>query len=80
MSSFTEYLQASYQELQTKVTWPTWRELQESSVLVFVASLLIAFIVSAMDWVFGVNAAGLHVVRRCRVVVPIALNPAILQS
>ena len=23
----------------------------------FVASLLIAFIVSAMDWVFGVNAA-----------------------
>jgi hypothetical protein len=25
--------------------------------LVFVASLLIAFIVSAMDWVFGVNAA-----------------------
>jgi len=31
--------------------------LQESSVLVFVASLLIAFIVSAMDWVFGVNAA-----------------------
>ena len=57
MSSFTEYVQASYQELQTKVTWPTWRELQESSVLVFVASLLIAFSVSAMDWVFGVNAA-----------------------
>ncbi|MGB1480901.1 MAG: preprotein translocase subunit SecE [Flavobacteriales bacterium] len=57
MSSFTEYVQASFQELQTKVTWPTWRELQESSVLVFVASLLIAFIVSAMDWVFGVNAA-----------------------
>ena len=57
MSSFTEYLQASVQELQTKVTWPSWRELQESAVLVFVASLLIAFIVSAMDWVFGVNAA-----------------------
>ena len=44
MSSFTEYLQASVQELQTKVTWPSWRELQESAVLVFVASLLIAFI------------------------------------
>ncbi len=57
MSSLTQYVQASFQELQTKVTWPTWRELQESSVLVFVASLLIAFIVSAMDWVFGVNAA-----------------------
>ena len=57
MSQITEYLQESYQELVQKVTWPTWRELQESSVLVFVASLLIAFIVSAMDWVFGVNAA-----------------------
>ena len=57
MSSFTEYLQSSVQELQTKVTWPSWRELQESAVLVFVARLLIAFIVSAMDWVFGVNAA-----------------------
>ena len=57
MFSFTEYVQASFQELQTKVTWPTWRELQESSVLVFVASLLIAFIVSAMDWVLGVNAS-----------------------
>jgi preprotein translocase subunit SecE len=57
MSSFTEYLQASVQELQTKVTWPSWRELQAAAVLVVVASLLSAFIVSAMDWVFGVNAA-----------------------
>jgi preprotein translocase subunit SecE len=39
------------------VTWPTWKELQGSSVLVFVASLLIAGLVFAMDWAFGVNAA-----------------------
>ena len=40
-----------------KVSWPTWKELQGSSVLVFVASLLIAGLVFVMDWAFGVNAA-----------------------
>jgi len=57
MSQFTQYLQESYQELVQKVTWPTWKELQGSSVLVFVASLLIAGLVFVMDWAFGVNAA-----------------------
>ena len=57
MSQITEYLQESYQELVQKVTWPSWKELQGSSVLVFVASLLIAGLVFAMDWAFGVNAA-----------------------
>ena len=56
MSQFTQYLQESYQELVQKVTWPTWKELQGSSVLVFVASLLIAGLVFVMDWAFGVNA------------------------
>jgi preprotein translocase subunit SecE len=57
MSQLTNYIKDSYNELVTKVTWPTWRELQESSVLVFVASLLIAGVVFAMDWAFGVNAS-----------------------
>ena len=56
MSQLTNYIKESYDELLSKVTWPTWKSLQESSVLVFVASLLIAGIVFAMDWTFGVNA------------------------
>jgi preprotein translocase subunit SecE len=56
MSQITEYFQDAYEELVTKVTWPSWKELQGSSVLVFVASLLIAGIVFVMDWAFGVNA------------------------
>jgi preprotein translocase subunit SecE len=56
MSQITEYFQDAYEELVTKVTWPAWKELQGSSVLVFVASLLIAGIVFVMDWAFGVNA------------------------
>jgi preprotein translocase subunit SecE len=56
MSQFAQYIQDSYQELVTKVTWPTWKELQGASVLVFVASLIVAGLVFVMDWVFGVNA------------------------
>ena len=57
MSQITNYIKESYSELVTKVTWPTWKELQESSVLVFVASLLIAGVVFVMDWAFGVNSS-----------------------
>jgi preprotein translocase subunit SecE len=57
MSQITQYFKDSYEELVTKVTWPTWRELQGSSVLVFVSSLIIAALVFVMDWVFGVNGS-----------------------
>ena len=55
MAGLKAYIEESYQELVHKVTWPDWSELQQSSVLVFVASLIIALLVFAMDFVFGVN-------------------------
>lgn len=57
MSQITNYIKESYTELITKVTWPSWKELQESSVLVFVSSLIIAGAVFVMDWSFGVNTS-----------------------
>ena len=57
MSQITNYIKESYTELITRVTWPTWKALQESSVLVFVASLIIAGAVFVMDWAFGVNSS-----------------------
>jgi preprotein translocase subunit SecE len=47
------YLKESYTELVHKVTWPTWSELQNSGVLVLVATLIIALIVAAMDMGFS---------------------------
>jgi preprotein translocase subunit SecE len=32
-----------------KVTWPSWKELQGSALLVMVASLIIALVVAIMD-------------------------------
>jgi preprotein translocase subunit SecE len=47
------YLKESFTELVHKVTWPTWAELQNSAILVMVATLIIALIVSAMDFSFS---------------------------
>ena len=49
MANVSEYIKESYIELTQKVTWPTWRELQNSSILVLVAALIIALIILAMD-------------------------------
>ena len=42
----------SIDELRNKVTWPKFSELQSSSVLVLVASLIFAIIIGAIDFVF----------------------------
>jgi preprotein translocase subunit SecE len=47
------YIQESIDELLNKVSWPTWSELQGSSIVVLVASLIIAIVVFAMDSVFS---------------------------
>jgi preprotein translocase subunit SecE len=49
MANVSEYIKESYIELTEKVTWPTWRELQNSSILVLVAAVIIALIISLMD-------------------------------
>jgi preprotein translocase subunit SecE len=45
----SEYIKESYIELTQKVTWPTWRELQNSAVLVLIAAIIIALIIWVMD-------------------------------
>jgi len=49
MAKVSEYIKESYIELTQKVTWPTWRELQNSAVLVLVAAFIIAMIILVMD-------------------------------
>ena len=47
-----KYCKESYDELLHKTTWPTRSELTNSAVVVLSASLLIALVVFAMDFVF----------------------------
>lgn len=49
MNKVTIYLRESYHELLEKVSWPTWTQLQQSTVIVLVATVLITLVVWLMD-------------------------------
>ena len=51
MKKITTYLKESFKELTEKVTWPSWPQLQQSTMIVLAATLVITFIVFAMDFV-----------------------------
>lgn len=51
MNKVTTYFRESYKELLEKVSWPTWTQLQQSTIIVLVATLLITAIVWVMDLV-----------------------------
>jgi preprotein translocase subunit SecE len=53
MIKIGNYFKESYKELTEKVTWPTWPQLQQSTMIVLGATLVITFIVLAMDFVAG---------------------------
>jgi preprotein translocase subunit SecE len=50
MNKITTYFSESYKELVEKVTWPTWVQLQQSTVIVLVATVLITLVVWLMDF------------------------------
>jgi len=48
------YIEETVYELTQKVSWPTWEELQKSSIIVLITSVIIALAVWVMDYVFGI--------------------------
>lgn len=58
MAKFKTYIEESVNELVHKVSWPTWEELQESSVIVMIASIIIALVIFLMDFIFGISDSG----------------------
>lgn len=49
MNKVGNHVRESWQELVEKVTWPTWDQLQQSTVIVLVATLVITGMVWVMD-------------------------------
>lgn len=58
MSKFGNYVKDSYEELAHKVSWPSFKELQNSAVVVAIAALILALIVFLMDVIFGAQSMG----------------------
>ena len=57
MNKITNYFSDSYRELMEKVTWPTWDQLQQSTMIVLVATLIITAFIWVMDFL---SAGGLN--------------------
>ena len=55
-----KYVKESYNELVNKVTWPTFPQLQSSTIVVMVASVIFAVVVLAMDVTFENVMAGIY--------------------
>ena len=51
MNKVSNYFSDSYRELLEKVTWPTWTQLQQSTMITLAATLVITAVVWIMDFV-----------------------------
>ena len=54
------YIKESYKELVEKVSWPTFAQLQSSTIVVMVASLIFALVVLVMDILFENLMKGIY--------------------
>jgi preprotein translocase subunit SecE len=52
MSKIISFVKESVDEMVNKVTWPKYSELQSSSILVLVASLIFALLIGVIDFGF----------------------------
>lgn len=52
MQKLRTYVIESVDEMKNKVTWPSYKSLQNSSILVLVASLIFALLIGLMDMAF----------------------------
>lgn len=50
MNKIANYFSESWKEMVEKVTWPTWSQLQQSTVIVLGATLVITAMVWVMDF------------------------------
>jgi preprotein translocase subunit SecE len=50
MDKISTYFRESYRELTEKVTWPSWLQLQQSTVIVLIATVIITALVWVMDF------------------------------
>ena len=57
MEKLINYFKSTTEELMTKVSWPSWDELQSITLIVMVASIIFAIIIYLIDLVssFGLG-------------------------
>jgi len=59
MSSLINFLKGSYTEFRNKVEWPKWPDLQSSTIVVTVATVILALFTFGIDYLFGATIKNL---------------------
>jgi len=49
MNKIVSYIKSSFEEVRYKVTWPKYTELQSSTLLVIVATVIFALVIFLID-------------------------------
>lgn len=55
MSSLINFLKGSYTEFKDKVEWPKWPDLQSSTIVVAVTTIILALFTFGVDSIFSVT-------------------------
>ena len=55
--SLVDFIKGSYTEFSSKVEWPKWPELQSSTIVVTIATVILALFVFGVDSVFSKTIA-----------------------
>jgi len=53
MSSFVDFLKGSYNEFRHKVEWPAWSDLQSSTIVVTIATIILSLFTFGVDELFS---------------------------
>jgi len=56
VSKFKKYIDDTIHEMVHNVSWPTWQELQNNTILVVVASLIFSLLIFIMDYLVGISS------------------------
>ena len=53
MSSLVDFIKGSYTEFREKVEWPKWTDLQSSTIVVTVATVILSIFLFGVDTLFS---------------------------
>ena len=53
MSSLIDFLKGSYTEFKDKVEWPKWPDLQSSTIVVAISTVILAMFTYGVDTLFS---------------------------
>jgi preprotein translocase subunit SecE len=55
VSKIKNYINETVTEMVHNVSWPTWKELQNNTIIVVIATVIFTVLIFVMDFIFGIS-------------------------